>query len=158
MDQTKACPFCAETILAAAVKCKHCGSDVRADDGAFRPRLLVGIVPFFFMFGLKVIGTYYAGATNPSAAMMSCLVVAAFCIAIMSGLFRRKRWARDWGYALAFLYAAGAFWDIATGRDDLGHWGVAFFGIAAGLSLLAIGSEFPQAQKKTAQASSAPAV
>lgn len=25
-SETKACPFCAETILLAAVKCKHCGS------------------------------------------------------------------------------------------------------------------------------------
>lgn len=25
---TKACPFCAETVLAAAIKCKHCGSDI----------------------------------------------------------------------------------------------------------------------------------
>jgi hypothetical protein len=28
--QTKTCAFCAEEILAAAIKCKHCGSDVRA--------------------------------------------------------------------------------------------------------------------------------
>lgn len=26
--KTKQCPFCAEEILAAAVKCKHCGSDL----------------------------------------------------------------------------------------------------------------------------------
>lgn len=26
----KQCPMCAETILAAAIKCKHCGSDLRA--------------------------------------------------------------------------------------------------------------------------------
>lgn len=25
---TKACPFCAEQILVAAIKCKHCGSDI----------------------------------------------------------------------------------------------------------------------------------
>ena len=28
MSQTKPCPYCAEDILAAARKCKHCGSDL----------------------------------------------------------------------------------------------------------------------------------
>jgi hypothetical protein len=27
---TKQCPYCAEDILAAAVKCKHCGADLAA--------------------------------------------------------------------------------------------------------------------------------
>ncbi|WP_232109216.1 superinfection immunity protein [Pseudomonas poae] len=28
--QTKACPYCAEEVLVAAVKCKHCGSEIPA--------------------------------------------------------------------------------------------------------------------------------
>jgi hypothetical protein len=27
-SETKACPYCAETVLAKAIKCKHCGSDI----------------------------------------------------------------------------------------------------------------------------------
>lgn len=36
MDSSwKRCPYCAEEILSAAVKCKHCGSDIMI--GAYRP-------------------------------------------------------------------------------------------------------------------------
>lgn len=28
MTETKTCPFCAEEVLAAAKKCKHCGGDL----------------------------------------------------------------------------------------------------------------------------------
>jgi len=31
--ETRACPFCAEQVLVAAVKCKHCGSDLATAPG-----------------------------------------------------------------------------------------------------------------------------
>ncbi len=152
--ETKRCPYCAEEILAAAVKCKHCGSDVRGDTGGFRPRLLIGIVPFFLTYALKVIAAYYGDLTNPGRAAWTCLVISVCCIAVLSGLFRRKRWARDWGIWLSFLYAAGGFWDLLMGKDHLGVWGVALFGVTAGLSLLALGADFPKKPASSGPATS----
>lgn len=28
LKATKTCPFCAEQVLSAAIKCKHCGSEL----------------------------------------------------------------------------------------------------------------------------------
>src|SRR5262245_10031352 len=44
VEAMKRCPFCAEEILAAAVKCKHCGSTLPGPDAAppARPLGLIG--------------------------------------------------------------------------------------------------------------------
>lgn len=41
---TKACPFCAESINAKAIKCKHCGSNLNGESGELGPLIL--IIPF----------------------------------------------------------------------------------------------------------------
>jgi len=45
-EAMKSCPFCAEQILAAAIKCKHCGSAL--DGSGPRPQSihLAGVDPF----------------------------------------------------------------------------------------------------------------
>ncbi len=43
----KVCPYCAETVLTAAVKCKHCGSMLDGSEGGSARDVTVrGIAPF----------------------------------------------------------------------------------------------------------------
>ena len=36
-DDTKECPYCHEEVKAAAIKCKHCSSDISTVDAAYLP-------------------------------------------------------------------------------------------------------------------------
>ncbi len=54
----KKCPFCAEDIQDAAIKCKHCGEFL---DGANRPRLADERVPWYFRTSFIVIALACVG-------------------------------------------------------------------------------------------------
>ncbi len=54
----KKCPFCAEEIQDAAIKCKHCGEFM---DGSNRPRLAEEKVPWYFRKSFIIIAVCGVG-------------------------------------------------------------------------------------------------
>jgi hypothetical protein len=52
MDAMKRCPYCAEEVLAAAVKCKHCGSELSVQPPAAAKKQTVIRWPFKIMGAL----------------------------------------------------------------------------------------------------------
>jgi hypothetical protein len=54
----KKCPFCAEEIQDAAIKCKHCGEFI---DTAGRPRLAEKKIPWYFRKSFIIIAVCSVG-------------------------------------------------------------------------------------------------
>ena len=57
MDDTKTCPYCAETIKAAAVVCRFCYADLKLRDRAIViPAPYVRLWKVLLVFGIAVAG------------------------------------------------------------------------------------------------------
>lgn len=116
-SETKACPQCAETILAAAQVCKHCGSDFAAMEAA--------------------------NSGFPARRVLYLLAVAAFIISgwdlsdAMPGSSRQRE-----GYALFYLsiglFVAGVFTQMSQRRSGDTRSDGAFWGWTVGIGLVVL--------------------
>lgn len=114
----KACPYCAEPIMVAAVKCKHCGSDLseaaRIARSPTSPRLTIGRLFFTLVVCWMAIKALFGWAVvaneqmNPIIPAWNTLLTFGM-IAIVIGLWRRMRWAHDWAVGTS----------VVTGINDL---------------------------------------
>ena len=59
MNETKACPYCSEQVLATAIKCKHCGSSIDGPSGAIKKQFKMS--PAFVVLGGIVVAIFGAG-------------------------------------------------------------------------------------------------
>lgn len=80
MEPTKRCPYCAEEILAEAIKCKHCGSmldekaSISAINASRTPSLFarmfkVAVLGLFVTITVVVVSAVYAGHLESARAI-----------------------------------------------------------------------------------------
>jgi hypothetical protein len=138
----RTCPFCAELIQAAAIRCKHCGADLaRQPRPPVSARSTIGVVFFGVLTLLSFAATAVLWVAYSSDAAKIPLVVwrSVLCfgmVVICIGAHRRTAWGRDWvmGTSLlqgvSFLYGLIAGWDKGV---DEAPWmlGLLGFGAAA---------------------------
>jgi hypothetical protein len=90
-QNTKICPFCAEPILSAAIKCKHCGSSLnREKELAINKSESIGIVALFLPIGATFIAWGWIGSMpliyDPMSKLNGLLVVTILLTAILMGV------------------------------------------------------------------------
>lgn len=113
--QQKPCPFCAELINAAAIKCKHCGSDLRPGASTHEARqqpasgaLTVGRLAFLAVVVWMLFKTVVQWALSGQGTLHVAMpawnsIILVGTVAIAVGLFRRAEWARGWGMGTAVM-------------------------------------------------------
>lgn len=144
----RACPLCAEPILAAAIRCKHCGGSL--DPEALlkaRPasgRLTVGKVAFI---ALMVFGVFTAiaqwsefseGRMGPGLPAWNSFFAVAMA-AILVGVRRRAEWGRSWAVGtsgltlISYLFSVG----VAVNKPMVNEGAVAFLLLGSAIAGLA---------------------
>lgn len=107
-DETKRCPFCAEEILSAAVKCKHCGSNVGELPMSLHPRMRLALVPFVGLWAWTVIQFFTIAALHRSGQEQMMGPIWSISLVALASWAAPILWKRRSGDFAMALFAAAA--------------------------------------------------